>query len=402
MSDLVWVLDDEKGPSFGGSGVSGSYILPKNEVGFEPESLAGRRLWVVLRGHEDRLLLFVKIKKVERIIEGYYSGDYWITPEMTNSVKLVSGFAEAVRYATVTTRLSRLGVSELSPEASNSLAALVRGSIQIKLLPPDKRLLSQVDFQLLPGNGRRLAQSALRAVVSHLTLAQIWANGAGDRLGAFSNFACALLTEKMGAKPSLDIVDALKTFDPASVIFVENKIDQEKDGLGRNCSVPSVDIEFSEIEPEKIYAREFVSVDSKLRNLEEALKKTEHAEKVHQAMLQDIAEFLIKNGIKPYESSSIDLLYRARTMEMLNVFEIKSSNVDNILSQSSTGAFQLACYLNELSKDYHNLNARLVLHVTQSPELQNYAVEAVRRLGIEVLFYDPDKPWPNRIQGLPL
>lgn len=87
---------------------------------------------------------------------------------------------------------------------------------------------------------------------------------------------------------------------------------------------------------------------------------------------------------------------------MLNVFEIKSSNVDNILSQSSTGAFQLACYLNELSKDYHNLNARLVLHVTQSPELQNYAVEAVRRLGIEVLFYDPDKPWPNRIQGLPL
>lgn len=400
MSDLVWVLDSEKGPSFGSSGVSGSYILPKNEVGFEPESLAGRRLWFVLRGREDRLLLLVKIKKVERIIEGYYSGDYCISPEMTGSIKLVSDYDGAARFATTSTRASRLGVSELSPEASYALSSLVRGSIQTKLLPPDKRSLSQVDFQLLPSNGRRLAQSAVRAVMSNLTLEQVWANGTGDRLGAFSNYACALLTEKMGAKPSPSIVDNLKALDPLSVIFAEEKHNVERSARGQSYNAPCVDTEFYEIEPGKIYAREFVSVDSKLRNLEEALKKTEHAEKIHQAMLKDISEFLITNGVTPYESSSIDLLYRSR--EKLNVFEIKSSNVDNILSQSSKGAFQLACYLNELGKDYDNLNARLVLHVTDSPELQDYAVEALRRLGIEVLFYDPSKSWPNRIQGLPL
>lgn len=400
MSDLVWVLDGEKGPSFGSSGVSGSYILPKNEVGFEPESLAGRRLWFVLRGREDRLLLLVKIKKVERIIEGYYTGDYCISPEMTGSIKLVSDYDGAARFATTSTRASRLGVSELSPEASYALSSLVRGSIQTKLLPPDKRSLSQVDFQLLPSNGRRLAQSAVRAVMSNLTLEQVWANGTGDRLGAFSNYACALLTEKMGAKPSPSIVDDLKALDPLSVIFAEEKHKDERGARGQSYNAPCVDTEFYEIEPGKIYAREFVSVDSKLRNLEEALKKTEHAEKIHQAMLKDISEFLITNGVTPYESSSIDLLYRSR--EKLNVFEIKSSNVDNILSQSSKGAFQLACYLNELVKDYDNLNARLVLHVTDSPELQDYAVEALRRLGIEVLFYDPSKSWPNRIQGLPL
>lgn len=400
MADLVWVLDSEKGSSFGGSGVSSSYILPKNEVDFEPKTLAGRRLWIVLRGHEDRLLLLVKIKKVERIIDGYYSGDYWISPEMTGSLKLVSDYVGAGRYATTFTRSSMLGVSELSPEASAALAALVRGSIQTKLLPPDKHSLSQVDFQLLPSNGRRLAQSALRAVVSHLTLEQVWANGTGDRLGAFSNYACALLTEKMGAKPSPDLVDILKAFDPVSAMFAEKNPGNERAELGQNHKAPCVDTEFSEIEPGKIYAREFVSVDSKLRNLEEALNKTEHAEKTHQAMLKDISEFLITNGFTPYESSSIDLLYRSR--EKLNIFEIKSSNVDNILSQSSKGAFQLACYLNELSKDYDNLNARLVLHVTESNELQNYAVVALRRLGIEVLFYDPSKSWPNRIHGLPL
>lgn len=400
MSDLVWVLDGEKGISFGSSGVSGSYILPKNVVGFEPESLAGRRLWVVLRGHEDRLLLLVKIKKVERVIEGYYSGDYLISPEMTGSIKLVSDYDGAARYATTTTRTSRLGVSELSPEVSGALVLLVRSSIQTKLLPPDKYSLSKVDFQLVPSNGRRLAQSALRAVVSHLTLEQVWANGTGDRLGAFSNYACALLTEKMGTKPSSDIVGDLKAFDPVSMIFAEDEPGPESGRLARNHNKPNVDTEFSEIEPGKIFAREFVSVDSKLRNLEEALKKTEHAEKIHQAMLKDISEFLIANGVTPYESSSIDLLYRSR--DKLNVFEIKSSDADNILYQSSKGAFQLACYLNELVKDYDDLNARLVLHVTESPDLQEYAVEALQRLGIEVLFYDPGKSWPNRIQGLPL
>jgi hypothetical protein len=398
MSDLVWVLDGDKGPSFGSSGVSGSYILPKNEVDFEPKSLAGRRLWVVLRGQEDRLLLLVKVKKVERIIDGYYSGDYWISPDMTGSLKLVSEYVGAAKYATMSTRSSRLGVSELSQETSDALALLVKGSIQTKLLPPDKRSLSKVDFQLVPSNGRRLAQSALRAVVSHLTLEQVWANGTGDRLGAFSNYACALLTEKMGAKPSPSIVNDLKSFDPVSVIFSEEKPAAVRGEPGQNYNAPSVDTEFSEIEPGKIYAREFVSVDSKLRNLEEALNKTEHAEKIHQAMLKDISEFLIANGITPYESSSIDLLYRS--MEKLNVFEIKSTNIDNILSQASKGAFQLACYLNELEKDYDDLNARLVLHVTESTELQNYAVEALLRLGIKVLFYDPSKPWPSRIQGM--
>ena len=106
MSDLVWVVGVDKGPSFGSSGVSGSYIVSRNEVDFAPESLAGRRLWVVLRGYEDRLLLLVKIKKVERIIDGYYSGDYWISPEMTGSLKLVSDFAGATKYATTTTRHS--------------------------------------------------------------------------------------------------------------------------------------------------------------------------------------------------------------------------------------------------------------------------------------------------------
>jgi hypothetical protein len=396
MSDLVWVLDAEKGASFGSAGVSGSYILPKHQGDFEPASLASQRLWVVLRGQEDRLLLLVRVKQVERIIDGYYAGDYLISPDMTASLKLVTNYLGAAQYTITSTRASKLGVSALSQESSEALALLVKGSIQTKLLPPDKRSLSRIDFQLLPRNGRRLAQSALRAVVSNLTLEQVWANGTGDRLGAFSNYACSLLAETMGTKPSPDVVAALKAFDPVSVIFRDGTPYSVREEPAHNYNAPSVDTAFSQIEPAKIYAREFVAADPVQRDLEEELKKTEHAERIH----QDISEYLITNGITPYESRSIDLLYTSRGR--MNVFEIKSSDADNILSQSAKGAFQLACYLNELSKDYDNLNTRLVLHATQSPALQEYAAGALLRLGIEVLFYDPEKSWPNRIQGLPL
>ena len=80
-------------------------------------------------------------------------------------------------------------------------------------------------------------------------------------------------------------------------MFAEEKPAAERRELDCNYNAPCVDIVFSEIEPGKIYAREFVSTDSKLRNLEDVLKKTERAEKIHQAMLKDISEYLITNGI---------------------------------------------------------------------------------------------------------
>lgn len=400
MTDLVWVINSEKSASFGSAGVSGSYILPKNELELNPKALARRRLWVVLRGHEDRLLLLIKIKNVERIIDGYYSGDFWVSVEMTGSLKLVPDFAHATKYATTSVRHSRLGVSELSKEYSDALLALVQGSIQTRLLPPDMLSLTQIDLQLVPNNSRRMAKSALRAVVSHLTLEQVWANGTGDRLGAFSNYARALLMEKMGVNLPVNIVHDLKLFDPLSSIFSVEKICTEERVAVNNPKVPDVDTEFCEIVPGDICAREFVSNDSELRSINNALNKTEQAETIHQAMLKDISEYLIANGITPYESSSIDLLFCVKGV--LNIFEIKSSNVENILSQASKGAFQLACYLNEIKKDYDNLSTGLVLHVIQGRELQMYVVEALSILGIKVYIYDPSRVWPSRIKGFPL
>lgn len=399
MSDLIWILDSEKGPSLGSSGVSGSYILPSNEISFASSSLVGKRLWVLLRGPEDRLLLLLKIKKVERIIDGYYTGDYLISPEITESVKLAQGYPAAGRFSTAETRNLNLGLSAIPHELSDSLAALVKSSVQTRLLPPETRLISKIDLQLLPHDTRRLAKSALRAVISHLTLEQVWARGNRGRYGPFSNFASTLLSDKGISNVTSELVNALEEFDPISVLLTPS-VQTQATRHAKDINPPRVDTEFTEIVPSNIYAREFVSSNLELANIDDALNKTEHAEKVHQSMLKDISEFLIRNAIIPYESGSIDLMYKSGGE--LIVVEIKSANVNNVLSQAAKGAFQLACYLNVLSKDYDLLSPRLVIHDTGNYDVQNYASDALARLGIKVLIYKPNNPWPGRLQGMPL
>jgi hypothetical protein len=400
MPELVWILDSRKGSFFGNKGVSSNYIVPKNDLGVDQKLLAGNILWVVLRGNEDRLLIVIKIKKVERILEEYHSDDFLISAELTESFKLISDYSAATKYKVANTRALSLGISEIGFDVSETFRLLVKSTIQVKLTSIPEKLFTNIDLQPLPHNRSQLAKVAIRTITAHLTLDQVWASGTGDKLGAFANFAYSIFVKKTSSQQVAELVSELKNFDPISILFRQIATKDHARDKADKSKPPSVDIEFTEIEPNNIYAREFLFIDSKLSGLEEALNKTEHAEKIHQEMLKDISTFLSGRGIIPYESGSIDLMYNLD--DSLNVFEIKSTNVSNILAQAAKGAFQLACYQNELSKSYDKLNARLILHKTESNEIEEYALDALHRLGVRVLFYDPTKPWPNRIKDMPM
>ena len=398
MAELVWILDSRKGPFFGNKGISSNYIIPQNDLRIDLGLLAGNILWIVLRGTEDRLFKVIKIKKVERILEGYHSGDFLVSVELTESIKLVSDYSAAAKYKLDNLQHLNAGVSEIEAKASEVYRLLVKNAIQIKLTSIPEKLLASVDLQPLPRNRTQLAKIAIRAITSTFTLDQVWAGGSGEKLRAFANFAYAVISRKKDVLHAQELSKELQSLDPTFSLFKHTDDKERVRSPIDKLKAPSVDAEFTEIDPANVYAREFLSIDSKLKDLEEALNKTEHAEKIHQEMLRDISTFLISRGIVPYESSSIDLMY---TLEnTLNIFEIKSTNVNNILAQSAKGAFQLSCYQNELSKDYDQLNAKLIIHKTESDEIEEYALAALRRLGIIVLLYDPTKPWPNRVIGL--
>lgn len=396
MTDIVWILESERGPAFGSNGVADSYLIPQNDIDIEPKELRGKRLWIVLRGNEDRLFKVIRIKKIERITDGYHTGDYLITPETLDSLKISGSYADGKRYVTTALQSLSLGVKELDDKIGNDLALLVKKCVQIKLVAPDQKLIDKIVFEPAGKNQQNLVKLALKAVISQLSLDQIWGSGTGEKLGAFANFAAALIKRTFPGEKITDLGKELNSLDPTHHLDIGIASLIEKKQKPRK---PSVDIEFAEIDPEKIYSREFLKKELGNDEMEDTLYKTEMAEKLHQEMLKDISKFLIEQKIKPYQSESIDLMYTLNGY--VNLFEIKSANANNIFSQAGKGAFQIGCYLNELSKFYKNIVSRIILLKTDNDDLETFVKEALARLNIIVLFYDPRKSWPERVQELP-
>lgn len=397
MNSFVWILTADKNASFGTSGVSGSYIIPQGDMKVSPESLSGQRLWILLRGQEDRILLSVKIKKIERIIEGYYDGDFLASVDLLSSFRLVSSYSEAVKYIVKNTTIFSAGISEISKDDDNSLSQIVIRNVEVKLAKPDIKNNSGLNTKLLPRSDQFLAKAAIRMVVSHFNVNEIWTAGAGKKLSAFSNFANEIIVRETTLKhtTATSIENLLKSFDPLVNLFEQP---DTKYSTSRITSSPKVDIDFLEIDPQKIYAREFISLGDQFKDLEASLNKTEHAEKVHQEMLKDISQFLISKCITPYESGSIDLMFMARGN--IKVCEIKSATLDNILAQSAKGAFQLSCYLEELAKQYDKATPHLILKKIGDEGFELYVKKVLSRLGIDALYYDPEQLWPHRVQSL--
>lgn len=396
MADFIWIIAAERQASLGRGGISPNYIIPQGLMNGREKLLIGNILWIILRGGEDRCIAMAVIKRVEKFSEGYYSGDFLVSCETTKSIRLCSSFEAARPYELSTFRSLEIGVHEITHAQANSLKALVSQTIQVKLAPPPDSALKVVKLNSLPRKGEGLLRGALSQIAQTFTLDQIWAAGTGTKLGPFGNFTSRLLFLH-GFDPSTS-TDFLRNNEP---VFFSTEL--VPTGLRvQNTDVVrlerSVDLDFTEIDPNTVYAREFVLSDSLPFDLEKALIKTEAAEKLHQDMLRDISSYLKSQFILPYESSSVDLL--ASINGQIRIFEIKSTTSVNIVAQAAKGAFQVACYLNAMIFEYQLLDGFLILHKTDNPDLERFVHAVLDRLNVKHLTYDPKIEWPNRVEGL--
>ena len=337
------------------------------------------------------------IKGVERFREGYHENDFLVSCDTTMSFRISTSFEDAKPYALDDFRDQGLGMHGAPEKAVNKLKGAVSKSVQVKLAAPADATLKRTNFDVLPKGDKRLAKAALSQITQALPLDQVWASGIGDKLGPFSNFASRLLT--LHGYDARQASSFLKANDPVS-LFTEATDDAAVSKLesAARAVAKRIDLDFTKIDPEKIYAREFILSEGFLPDLEGALMKTEAAEKLHQDMLRDISSYLKENGVYPYESASIDLMITLQ--DQTRIFEIKSSTPTNIVAQAAKGAFQMACYVNAMGADYDPLDAFLILHSVEDKNLEKFVHDALARLNVKYLIYNPREKWPERLPGL--
>jgi hypothetical protein len=294
-------------------------------------------------------------------------------------------------------RTCPIGISKLSLSQIDALRTAVLQKIQVRISRPLDNIFDNLKFIHLPETSRAIARMGISSILRNFALDDVWAYGLGDRNSPFAFFTTCML-EHRGIDSSR-LTDFLIETDPIAQLLSTIKSSEIDERNVENTDIDThVDLSFSEIDPKKLVARTFVAQECDKRNVSESLSKTEEAEKMHQGMLKDISLFLKSQGIIPFQSASIDLVYWVE--EKTYFYEIKSATPENILAQAAKGAFQIACYSREMDADYSSVHSALILQKIDDLRLEIFVKKTLGYLGIKCLFYDRGVAWPNRVDGL--
>jgi|GEM_PF-6298460 len=396
MPDFAWIISVDRQFALGKAGVSSSYIMPRGEVNDFEKDLPSNKIWIILRGLENRCIAAVTVKRVERFSEGFHIGDFLIYTDLTRSIRLCSYYDEAKRYPVPMGDDLKLGLNILDDKTREFLRSKISENVEIKFTAPSGLYGNTMKSFLK--NGHEKAVFAVSKIVETMNLNQIWGSGTAFKLNPVSNFAASLLAKNDNDLLSDALLGLLKHLNPIEAVLSLDVEKPSKEHTGVDRRPKGIDISFTEIIPENIYARQFIAGESTFYNIEAALNKTDIAEKLHQSMLRDISEYLKSIGMSAYESTSIDLMIDSNGK--IKIFEIKSANIDNLIAQAAKGAFQIACYATEMKKDFDSVRTALIINKVMDENLEMFVLDSLKFLNMDCLIYNPDINWPHRIVGL--
>ena len=403
MADFVWVVPRDKAILLGEVGVSNTYIIPNSAFTGKSTDLIDSFLWVVLRGDSDRLVLVIKVLNIDRIIDGYYNNDFIVRPDPKYSFKIGSTFMSLASFEVKKQPVAIGAIGEITTEDAGKIIGIIFNNINVRLSPPVKRMFTDFIVEMPSKNKSVLARMVGQIAVSSFNFIDIWGDGKSKKYKSapFASMSKAYIEMYYPQIDLKEIENLILDSDPfLSILSRDVKSINSLTHASMPSHSPDVDIFFRLIDPENIFSREFTASSKLSSSIFDQIKKTEAAEKMHQDILRDVSRFLIGQGVQPFQSDSVDLAYMFGGE--LHIFEIKTSNVMNAISQASKGAFQLACYKNGLDPDYESITASLLIEDTGSEDLNKFLFETVLALGIKTYFYRPKLNWPSRVLGLPL
>jgi len=383
----------------GAGGVSAAYILPRSCAPANPTELAGARVWIILRGARgDVLFAHIYVKIVEQFEDGLNAGDFLLTTDLAQSYRCSTTYDSGAVNFTISGAASfSIGMNEIGENFYKALSAQARRAVVVKLQKPSMVTKSVDRWFTTQGNSFIKAEYIMAMAAECLSLDEVWA-GNKPKLPPFANFVYHALSSTYGETVADTLLNDLSLLDPT---IIPPSDSEEMDVIGDQVRRPVVDVNLTSIDPNRIYARKFVAHCQKSVDFVDVAEKTEHAEKKHQNMLRDLAMKLISMGRVPLQSSSIDLFMA--TKNTFFVFELKTNTLKNIMGQAAKGAFQLGCYKAALlDTGYSNRNGKMVLimEAPDVPELASYVFDVLSTFDISTLFYDINKPWPDRLKGL--
>ena len=395
--DYIWAFRDTALSSGLDGALSLEYHVPASRLKVEPGDLVGSRIWLVARkGDESFLYAFLTPSLIERYDEGKYKGDFILRCEPFFSVRFLPR-----QEARNPWRLPFNGSEEVrectDAERSILLETVIKNQ-RVGFAPPSRAILESVHRTAF-SDLERAVPDQLMSTFRTVSLGDVSrSRSLPDSVSALGGVALAILKSTHPHLNEADMIVLISALDPLARVIEDTPLQSSRDILRVLSSLPPiVDTFLEEIDPEKISPRTFVARASDYSL--EWLDKTNDAEQAHEQILKDLVVYLKDEGFKVYKTRSFDLFAEKAGVRLL--WEVKSANGFNSVSQGEKGIVQLLRYATALSDDGSNdVKFFLLLQDSDQPAVQRYLSKMARRAGVALWLYDGRKDWPQRVFNL--
>jgi hypothetical protein len=347
---------------------------------------------ILLRGnYGDVIFKCINIVKVEENIEDDLNlrHGYYVTINILNSFAVTIDYETGKEKSKINSFSDKQnGFYQISSSDYVYILSIITENIQIRITPPSVSDCTSF-FQEISNdiNNINFAAQLLKYLIKNYSLDNIW--GSSKYKNPYLNFAIEYLKKSDGIDKN-DIISNM------SLLLVDQY--KDKNDKLEKMKLPIIDIEFEPIVVENISSRKFHAIDYNY-DVDSIMVKTEDAEKRHQEILKDICKYLINCKIQPMQSSSIDFAVR-KNFEYY-IFEIKTTNKSNIISQVAKGIFQLALYSEALTSVEKKCSSRtLILETAHDALIETFIKNAAKSLNIDVMHYFSNNNWPNKLSPI--
>ena len=367
-------------------GVAAHYALPSADLADVAE-LPGSLVYIVVRdGRKDFMFARVTVNSVDECEdEGENSLGYVLNVDTGTSLRFIVSCddRDAADYETYDFVGFGLGLSRITDALSAETDAAILRQTKAFVLRYSDRELSRLTPPVARCPSEMAASVLLREIASEFAVSELWGSA------HIGNPLANLAAEYLRRHPAF-VSDG--NIDAAIAVLSTRALLRSTEGPR---GLPLVSLAFEPIVSEAIRARRFVARKEDADRAA-SLQKTEEAERRHQAMLKDIAGYLLICGKRVLQSASVDLAVEDETRFL--IFEIKSVNEENAVAQVAKGLFQLLHYTDALERFGRSVSGSgLIVEANLSSETLTAYERVLSRAGVSLFVYDATKEWPNRL-----
>lgn len=395
MTAFVWGFPLER--LFAVTSFPGQFVCSPDEMGSDPSALTGSRIWLLANSTEGYSLFgHLVVESVSVIQEGRDKGFFILEANRLCSFRILPHDPDLLNPWIVRTPAIYNGISSCSAQLEASLFDVIRGNTRITYGVPRRSKVI-----LLPKAPSGFSSSAIvrhyfQEALSRFALGELARSEQDPDLTPYGIIVSINCT---APEYGQNVFSELTQIDSQIKSLLESGgFDRIRHALQTPSPFSLVDTTLTTLVPETIVARDFLPTNHDI-DLGAALAKTQDAEFRHQAILRDIARFLSSKGIHPLESRSVDIAYWKS--ESLILAEIKSATATNFLDQVRRGIIQLLEYgLAFKQEGCHIGTTTLIVEAIKSPLNMQYCRKLASYANIELLIYDENAAWPDRVERI--